>query len=201
MYVAQSKAPKQQLMVDTKQTIRNWSSCSELAIREKLWLFIFPCHLWCCIVKKVITLPDILVNSLCFSYGIWKDLFCIFVQVRFQYTFETVSGFIIPYAVIIMCYVLILRRLRQTKFQRKVHSEKLILAIVVTFGIFWLPYHVINMLQVWRVLFSACFSEISNSAFTQKRNFERCLLVPFSFFGGGEVAAEWYAEDSPTREM
>ncbi|XP_029687182.1 leukotriene B4 receptor 2b isoform X2 [Takifugu rubripes] len=83
-------------------------------------------------------------------------------HVRFQYTFETVSGFIIPYAVIIMCYVLILRRLRQTKFQRKVHSEKLILAIVVTFGIFWLPYHVINMLQ---------------------------------------VAAEWYPEDSPTREI
>uniref|UniRef100_H2SX84 Leukotriene B4 receptor 2b n=1 Tax=Takifugu rubripes TaxID=31033 RepID=H2SX84_TAKRU len=102
------------------------------------------------------------------------DLFCIFVQVRFQYTFETVSGFIIPYAVIIMCYVLILRRLRQTKFQRKVHSEKLILAIVVTFGIFWLPYHVINMLQV-------CTG-----------NFERCLLIPFSFFfwGGGKVAAE-----------
>ncbi|TWW73536.1 Leukotriene B4 receptor 1 [Takifugu flavidus] len=85
-----------------------------------------------------------------------------FREVRFQYTFETVSGFIIPYAVIIMCYVLILRRLRQTKFQRKVHSEKLILAIVVTFGIFWLPYHVINMLQ---------------------------------------VAAEWYPEDSPTREI
>lgn len=136
----------------------------------------------------MLTLQEILINSLCFSYGIWKDLFYIFVQVRFQYTFETVSGFIIPYAVIIMCYVLILRRLRQTKFQRKVHSEKLILAIVVTFGIFWLPYHVINMLQVCRGLFWACFSEISNAAFTQKRNFERCLLVAFSFFilwGGG----------------
>lgn len=85
------------------------------------------------------------------------NLFCIFVQVRFQYTFETVSGFIIPYAVIIMSYVLILKRLRQTKFQRKVHSEKLILAIVVTFGIFWLPYHIINMLQVCRGLFLASF--------------------------------------------
>lgn len=69
-------------------------------------------------------------------------------QVRFQYAFETVSGFILPYAVIIVSYVLILRRLRQTRFRRKVHSEKLILAIVVTFGLFWLPYHVINMLQV-----------------------------------------------------
>lgn len=67
---------------------------------------------------------------------------------RFQYAFETVSGFILPYTVIITCYVLILRRLRQTKFRRTMRSEKLILAIVVMFGIFWLPYHVINMLQV-----------------------------------------------------
>lgn len=82
--------------------------------------------------------------------------------VRFQYAFETVAGFILPYAVIITSYVLILRRLRQTKFKRKVRSEKLILAIVVTFGVFWFPYHVINMVQ---------------------------------------VAAEWYREDSPTREI
>lgn len=83
-------------------------------------------------------------------------------HVRFQYAFETVAGFILPYAVIIFSYVLILRRLRQTKFRRKVRSEKLILAIVVMFGLFWLPYHVINMIQ---------------------------------------VAAEWYSENSPTREI
>ncbi|XP_034559391.1 leukotriene B4 receptor 2b [Notolabrus celidotus] len=69
-------------------------------------------------------------------------------HVRFQYAFETVSGFILPYTVIIISYVLILRRLRQTKFRRKVRSEKLILAIVVMFGLFWLPYHVVNMIQV-----------------------------------------------------
>ncbi|XP_075875791.1 leukotriene B4 receptor 2b isoform X2 [Nelusetta ayraudi] len=69
-------------------------------------------------------------------------------HVRFQYAFETVSGFILPYAVIIVSYVLILRRLRQTKFRRKVRSEKLILAIVVMFGLFWLPYHIVNMIQV-----------------------------------------------------
>ena len=70
------------------------------------------------------------------------------VQVRFQYAFETVSGFILPYTIIIISYMLILRRLKQTKFRRNVHSEKLILAIVVMFGLFWLPYHVINMIQV-----------------------------------------------------
>ncbi|KAM9457993.1 leukotriene B4 receptor 2b isoform 2-T2 [Salvelinus alpinus] len=69
-------------------------------------------------------------------------------QVVYQYTFETVVGFLVPYGVIVSSYVCILRRLRQTKFRRKVRSEKLILAIVVMFGIFWLPYHLINIIQV-----------------------------------------------------
>ncbi|XP_039870745.1 leukotriene B4 receptor 1-like [Simochromis diagramma] len=69
-------------------------------------------------------------------------------HVRFEYAFQTVAGFIIPYAIIITSYVLILKRLRETRFQRNIRSEKLILAIVIMFGLFWLPYHVINMIQV-----------------------------------------------------
>ncbi|CAL8278875.1 unnamed protein product [Lota lota] len=65
-----------------------------------------------------------------------------------QYTFETMAGFILPYAIIVTSYMLILRRLKQTKFRRKVRSEKLILGIVVTFCLFWMPYHIINMVQV-----------------------------------------------------
>ena len=69
-------------------------------------------------------------------------------QVVLQYTLELVLGFIVPYPVIVCSYVCILRRIRQTKFRRRVRSEKLILAIVVTFCIFWLPYHVVNLVQV-----------------------------------------------------
>ncbi|CAL8326330.1 unnamed protein product [Arctogadus glacialis] len=69
-------------------------------------------------------------------------------EVMFQYSFETVVGFIIPYAVIMTSYIKIVRRLKQTKFRRTVRSEKLIMGIVVTFGLLWLPYHVINMVQV-----------------------------------------------------
>ncbi|TNN54793.1 Leukotriene B4 receptor 1 [Liparis tanakae] len=82
-------------------------------------------------------------------------------HVRFQYALETVSGFILPYAVIIISYVLILRRLRQTKFRRTVRSENLILAIVVTFGIFWLP--LINITKTSRAVTSA-FAFISSCA-------------------------------------
>lgn len=88
------------------------------------------------------------------------------MQVRFHYSLETVAGFILPYAVIITCYVLILKRLRQTKFRRKVRSEKLILAIVVMFCLFWLPYHVINMIQVCLIAFTSCSSKLNGPFFS-----------------------------------
>lgn len=69
-------------------------------------------------------------------------------HVVLQYTMELVLGFLIPYVVIVVSYICILRRIRQTKFRRRIRSEKLILAIVLTFCLFWLPYHIINMVQV-----------------------------------------------------
>lgn len=74
-------------------------------------------------------------------------------DVVIQYMLELVLGFCIPYTIIVVSYIGILRRIRQTKFQRRIRSEKLILAIVVTFCLFWLPYHVINMVQVTWALY------------------------------------------------
>uniref|UniRef100_A0A8C6SK57 G-protein coupled receptors family 1 profile domain-containing protein n=1 Tax=Neogobius melanostomus TaxID=47308 RepID=A0A8C6SK57_9GOBI len=75
-------------------------------------------------------------------------LFLCLLQVVIQYMLELVIGFCIPYSIIVISYIGILRRIQQTRFGRRVRSEKLILAIVVTFCVFWLPYHVINMVQV-----------------------------------------------------
>lgn len=69
-----------------------------------------------------------------------------------QYSMETLLGFLLPYGVIIGSYTCILRRIRKTRFRRRIRSEKLILVIVVTFGLFWLPYHIINMVQVTAAL-------------------------------------------------
>ncbi|XP_027009422.2 leukotriene B4 receptor 2b isoform X2 [Tachysurus fulvidraco] len=66
----------------------------------------------------------------------------------FHMSMETVVGFLLPYGIIVSSYVCILRHLRQTPFKRRVRSEKLILAIIITFAAFWLPYHIINIMQV-----------------------------------------------------
>ncbi|XP_062864933.1 leukotriene B4 receptor 2a [Trichomycterus rosablanca] len=69
-----------------------------------------------------------------------------------QYTMETLLAFILPYSLMLASYLCILHRIRQTRFERRIRTEKLILAIVVTFAVLWLPYHIVNMMQVTEVL-------------------------------------------------
>uniref|UniRef100_A0AAY5EHJ3 G-protein coupled receptors family 1 profile domain-containing protein n=1 Tax=Electrophorus electricus TaxID=8005 RepID=A0AAY5EHJ3_ELEEL len=76
------------------------------------------------------------------------QLFDSIYSVMMQYGMETFLGFLLPYGLIVGSYACILRRIRQTKFRRRVRSEKLILTIIITFGILWLPYHIINMILI-----------------------------------------------------
>lgn len=122
------------------------------------------------------------------------------MQVRFQYTFETVVGFILPYAIITTSYVLILRRLRRTKFQRKIRSEKLILAIVITFGIFWFPYHVINMIAVSETMFIRTDLKTMRHISAFELSFLN-LMSKHVCSALSKVAAAWYKDGSDTGKM
>ncbi|KAI2650809.1 Leukotriene B4 receptor 1 [Labeo rohita] len=69
-------------------------------------------------------------------------------DVMLHHCLEILLGFLIPYGLIISSYVCILRRIRKTRFRRHIQSEKLILVIVITFGLIWLPFHTMNMIAV-----------------------------------------------------
>ncbi|XP_075709166.1 leukotriene B4 receptor 1-like [Rhinoderma darwinii] len=73
----------------------------------------------------------------------------------FQYLFELITGFVIPFAIIIFCYVYIGLRLRTAKFQTKHRTSRLVIMIIVTFAVFWFPYQVVNIMQVSGKLFSS----------------------------------------------
>ncbi|XDV19299.1 hypothetical protein PO909_024796 [Leuciscus waleckii] len=66
----------------------------------------------------------------------------------FQYLCETLLGFLLPFTFILFCYISVICRLRSTMFQRKGRGNFLILLIIAAFIVFWLPYHLINILQV-----------------------------------------------------
>ncbi|XP_044149868.1 leukotriene B4 receptor 1-like isoform X2 [Bufo gargarizans] len=76
-------------------------------------------------------------------------------HVIFQYLFELMTGFVFPFTIIISCYVYIGLRLRTAKFQTKHRTSHLVIMIVVTFALFWLPYQVVNIMQVSGELFSS----------------------------------------------
>ncbi|KAM3857573.1 leukotriene B4 receptor 1-like [Diretmus argenteus] len=66
----------------------------------------------------------------------------------FQYLFETTMGCLLPFTIITLCYSTVICRLRSAMFQRKGQGSRLILLIVSTFAVFWLPYHIINIMEV-----------------------------------------------------
>lgn len=113
-------------------------------------------------VMLTLTLPSRDCQKIRFCFPAIHSHLISLVQVVIQYTLELVVGFLIPYGIIVFSYICILRKIRQTKFRRRIRSEKLILAIVVTFCIFWLPYHVINMVQVCH---TSCILETTHKCF------------------------------------
>ncbi|XP_026091199.1 leukotriene B4 receptor 1-like [Carassius auratus] len=71
-------------------------------------------------------------------------------HVILQHCLEIVLGFLMPYGLIISSYMCILCRIRRTRFRRHIRSEKLIMLIVITFGLTWLPFHTMNMVEIAR---------------------------------------------------
>nr|XP_057923370.1 leukotriene B4 receptor 1 isoform X3 [Doryrhamphus excisus] len=65
----------------------------------------------------------------------------------FQYTFETIMGCLVPFFLINTCYSSIICRLQSAKFQRRGQGSRLILIIISAFTVFWLPYHIINIIE------------------------------------------------------
>lgn len=65
--------------------------------------------------------------------------------------FRFVLGFLIPFLVILFCYVAIAVRAGRLQRTRKNRSRKIIFAIVIAFFLCWLPFHVMQFLQSsWR---------------------------------------------------
>uniref|UniRef100_A0A8C9X930 Leukotriene B4 receptor n=1 Tax=Sander lucioperca TaxID=283035 RepID=A0A8C9X930_SANLU len=66
----------------------------------------------------------------------------------FQYLFETIMACLLPFSLINTCYSSVICRLQSAKFQRRGQGSRLILLIISAFAVFWLPYHIVNIIEV-----------------------------------------------------
>lgn len=93
----------------------------------------------------------------------------------FQYLFETIMGCLVPFSLINTCYSTVICRLQTAKFQRRGQGSRLILLIICTFAVFWLPYHIVNIIEVVGVLQNS--DSVLNAATVARPN-----VTAFAYF-------------------
>ncbi|XP_077598431.1 leukotriene B4 receptor 1 [Stigmatopora nigra] len=112
-----------------------------LAVWAASFLLALPMPFYRSNLRKVY--PDNGTLAFCVPYH-WRSV----GHRVFQYSLETAMGCLLPFSLINACYASIICRLRSAVFQRRAKGSRLILAIVCTFALFWLPYHVVNVVEV-----------------------------------------------------
>uniref|UniRef100_H3CPQ4 Leukotriene B4 receptor n=1 Tax=Tetraodon nigroviridis TaxID=99883 RepID=H3CPQ4_TETNG len=115
------------------------------ALLMAVWIIAFllslPMPFYRSNLKK--TLPNNITLKFCIPYH-WNSV----GHEAFQYLFETIMGFLLPFTLINTCYSTVLCRLRSARFKRRSRGSWLILMIICAFAVFWLPYHIVNLIQV-----------------------------------------------------
>lgn len=59
-----------------------------------------------------------------------------------------VGGFVVPFLIIIICYSVIILKLKKNKMTKSTKPFKVMSALIATFFICWLPYHVFVLLEL-----------------------------------------------------
>lgn len=122
--------------------------------RTKRYLLVLLLVVW--VVSFVLALPMPFYRSVVkkvFKSNVTLS-FCILLHWNsvghkvFQYLFETTMGCLVPFSLISACYASVICRLQSARFQRRGQGIRLILMIICAFAIFWLPYHIVNILEV-----------------------------------------------------
>ncbi|KAM4631495.1 relaxin-3 receptor 1-like [Polymixia lowei] len=103
--------------------------------------------------------------------GVGNDTVCLLrfpdgtVWLGINHLLKVVLGFLLPYAIIILSYLLLLRFLCRHKVnainpRRKAHISKSVAVVVLSFCVCWFPY---NILTLWGVLINLDIIDISPS--------------------------------------
>ncbi|XP_010725312.3 C5a anaphylatoxin chemotactic receptor 1-like, partial [Meleagris gallopavo] len=64
----------------------------------------------------------------------------------FTVALRFVAGFLLPFSAITVCHALLLARLRARRFSNTRRAAGTVLAVVITFFVCWLPYHVVGLI-------------------------------------------------------
>lgn len=73
-------------------------------------------------------------------------------QKAFHLLFEAITGFLLPFLAVVASYSDIGRRLQARRFRRSRRTGRLVVLIILVFAAFWLPYHLVNLVEAGHTL-------------------------------------------------
>ncbi|CAG5923136.1 unnamed protein product [Menidia menidia] len=76
------------------------------------------------------------------------------------------AGFVFPFIIIIVCYSIIIVRLQTSRMAKSTRPLKVMTALIATFFICWLPYHVFVLLELNHHLYDRKVLDIGLKIFT-----------------------------------
>lgn len=79
------------------------------------------------------------------------------------YIAETLFGFVIPFAVLAVCYTYVARKIWTLKNHKEMKAGKLIAAVVGAFFVCWLPFHILNLIVISALLLRHAKPQVSQN--------------------------------------
>ncbi|XP_048886847.1 leukotriene B4 receptor 1-like [Brienomyrus brachyistius] len=79
---------------------------------------------------------------------------------------QTLLGFVIPFSVMVTSYCCLHKKVKQRTFFINQRTKRLVISIVVTFFIFWIPVHVVSVTEIFSILLKS--SHLATSAKLEK---------------------------------
>ncbi|XP_076136263.1 C-C chemokine receptor type 5-like [Alosa pseudoharengus] len=132
----------------------------------------------------------------------------------FEFLEMNVLGLVVPLSIMVFCYARIIPTLINLKTHRKHKAIKLILAILITFFLFWTPYHVVIFLHMLKQhgYFLDCHQmhrlDLAMK-WTETIAYTHCCLNPIIYAFAGEkfcrlvvkMLSQWLPLSSISREF
>ncbi|KAG8509373.1 Leukotriene B4 receptor 1 [Galemys pyrenaicus] len=101
-------------------------------------------------------------------------------ELVFHNLFEAITGFLLPFLVVVASYSDIRRRLQNRRFRRSRRIGRLVVLIILAFAAFWLPYHLVILVEAGRRLAGLTGLEGSGPVDKQLRT-ARSVLIAVAF--------------------
>ena len=103
-----------------------------------------------------------------------------------------VFGFLIPYLIIIICYVVIIPKLKGNQTAKFKKPFKIMTALIATFLICWLPFHTVALMEVHHHKYASILpiGQVVGATFVSAKS----CLNPFLYaFMGKDIKKKCYA--------